>query len=70
MAIDPQCAAFFEEQRAFMKRTDESLRGDGSNGKPGLVLRVDRCEQHNTTVSKWMWIIAVAVIGVLFKSAF
>lgn len=67
MAIDPQCAAFFDEQREWMQKLDESIRG---NGKPGLNVRVDRCEQYNRSVSKWMWIIAVAVVTALANSVF
>ena len=70
MAIDPQCMTFFTEQRAFMKRTDEALGGDGSDGKPGLVLRVDRNTQQGARTAKWMWIIAVAVVTGLAKLVF
>ena len=67
MAIDPQCSDFFLDFRDFMKRTDESLGGDG---KPGLNLRVDRCEQQNASVSKWKWIVIALATAALFKATF
>ena len=67
MAIDPQCLQCFADQHEMLTRIDQAIRG---NGKPGLNTRVDRCERQNATVSRWMWVIAVAAMGALFKSAF
>jgi hypothetical protein len=68
--IDPQCLAFFMEQRAFMKRTDDALQGDGSDGKPGLRLRVDRNAQSIAANNKWKWIVIALATAALFKATF
>lgn len=39
-------------------RLDESIRG---NGKPGILLRVDRLEQSARQQGKWMWMIIGAL---------
>lgn len=39
------------------------------NGKPGLIIRLDRVEQRHKVVSKLVWAVVVAVVG-LSVSAF
>ena len=67
MAIDPECGRRFEEMHTLLVGIDEAIRG---NGKPGLNLRVDRCEQQNASVSKWKWIVIALATAALFKATF
>ena len=53
------CKTSFEVLFAKIDKLDESIRG---NGKPGILIRLDRLEQSAKTQSKLIWLIIGAVI--------
>jgi len=55
------CKTSFEVLFAKIDKLDESIRG---NGKPGILIRLDRLEQSAKTQSKLIWLIIGAVITV------
>lgn len=48
------CQREFEELQRKLDRLDEAIRG---NGKPGIVLRLDRLEQDTRRQSRLIWLI-------------
>ena len=53
------CKTSFEVLFAKIDKLDEAIRG---NGKPGILIRLDRLEQSAKTQSKLIWLIIGAVI--------
>jgi hypothetical protein len=53
------CEREFEEIRLKLDRLDEAIRG---NGKPGIVLRLDRIEQDARRLSKLVWLIVGSAV--------
>ena len=53
------CKTSFEVLFAKIDKLDESIRG---NGKPGILIRLDRLEQSAKTQSKLIWLIIGAAI--------
>ena len=67
MAIDPECSDQFKAIFEIVSRTDIAIRG---NGKPGLNLRMDRCERQNAVASKMMWIAVIAAATTICSTIF
>lgn len=53
------CKTSFEVLFNKIDKLDESIRG---NGKPGILIRLDRLEQDAKRQSKLIWLIIGAVI--------
>jgi len=53
-----QCSNQFEALHLKLDRLDEAIRG---NGKPGILIRLDRLEQDAKRQSKLIWLILGAV---------
>lgn len=49
----------FESIQRKLDRLDEAIRG---NGKPGILIRLDRLEQDAKRQSKLIWLIVGAVV--------
>ena len=49
----------FEIIHAKLDRLDEAIRG---NGKPGILIRLDRLEQDATRQAKLVWLIVGATV--------
>ncbi len=54
-----QCQGHFEAVHRKLDRLDEAVRG---NGKPGILIRLDRLEQDAKRQSKLIWLILGAVV--------
>jgi len=54
----PACEREFVYIRAKLDRIDEAIRG---NGKPGIVLRLDRLEQDARFYSRLVWVVIGSV---------
>ena len=52
----------FDEIKAVLVRLDDAIRG---NGKPGLVLRIDRLERSRATHNKVLWGLLAGGVGVV-----
>ncbi len=65
------CKGEFAEIKGKLDRLDESIRG---NGKPGILLRLDRLESAEAVRSRLLWIIAGSTVtlalGALWKIIF
>jgi hypothetical protein len=65
------CKAEFGEIKSKLDRLDEAIRG---NGKPGILLRLDRLESAEAVRSRLLWIIAGSTVtlalGALWKLIF
>jgi hypothetical protein len=65
------CKAEFGEIKSKLDRLDEAIRG---NGKPGILLRLDRLENNELRRSRLLWLIVGAAVtlavGGLWKLAF
>jgi len=57
-----QCQNQFESIHRKLDRLDEAIRG---NGKPGILIRLDRLEQDAKRQAKLTWLILGAVITAL-----
>ena len=57
-----QCQSQFESIHRKLDRLDEAIRG---NGKPGILIRLDRLEQDAKRQAKLIWLIIGAVITAL-----
>jgi len=57
-----QCQNNFEAIHRKLDRLDEAIRG---NGKPGILIRLDRLEQDAKRQAKLIWLILGAVITAL-----
>ena len=57
-----QCQNQFEGIHRKLDRLDEAIRG---NGKPGILIRLDRLEQDAKRQAKLIWLILGAVITAL-----
>ena len=55
------------EIKVSVKNIDEAIRG---NGEEGLKPRVKNLERRWSFVSKFLWVVMIAVIGVLVKLVF
>ena len=53
------CEREFAQIRAKLDRLDEAIRG---NGKPGIVLRLDRIEQDARRLGRLVWLIVGAAL--------
>jgi hypothetical protein len=53
------CKTSFEVLFAKIDKLDEAIRG---NGKPGIIIRLDRLEQDAKRQSKLIWLIIGAAI--------
>ena len=53
------CKGEFSAIHKKLDRLDEAIRG---NGKPGIMLRLDRLEISEATRRRLLWIIAAAVV--------
>ena len=48
-----------------LDRLDEAIRGTPGNGnRPGILVRLDRLEQHANNQSRLMWLVIATVITV------
>ena len=56
--------AQFDEIKAVLMRLDEAIRG---NGKPGLILRIDRLERSRALHNKALWGGLVLCVGVVTR---
>ena len=56
---DRVCKGEFIAIHRKLDRLDEAIRG---NGKPGILLRLDRLEMSEATRRRLLWIIAGAVV--------
>ena len=57
------CKEQFELLHEKLDRLDEAIRGTPGNGsRPGILVRLDRLEQHANRQSKLIWLIIGAVI--------
>ena len=54
-----QCQKHFEAIHSKLDRLDESIRG---NGKPGILIRLDRLEQDARRQGRLVWIVVAAAI--------
>ncbi len=52
------CKNEFAEIKDKIDRLDEAIRG---NGRPGLMVRIDRLEQSESKRMKLLWLIAASV---------
>ena len=52
-----ECARKFDMLFLKIDRLDEAIRG---NGKPGILVRIDRLEQSEMTRGKLLWLLAGA----------
>ena len=57
-----QCQNQLESIHRKLDRLDEAIRG---NGKPGILIRLDRLEQDAKRQAKLIWLIVGAVITAL-----
>ena len=57
-----QCQEHFRETHRKLDRLDEAVRG---NGRPGILLRLDRLEQDAKRQSKLIWLILGGVVTAL-----
>ncbi len=53
------CKTEFADLKTAINKLDNSIRG---NGKPGLLVRIDRLEQAEEVRSKLLWLIAASVV--------
>ena len=53
-----RCEKHFEEIHRKLDRLDEAVRG---NGRPGILIRLDRLEQDAKRQAKLIWLIMGAV---------
>jgi len=53
------CKGEFQAIHAKLDKMDEAIRG---NGKPGIMLRLDRLEMSEATRRRLLWIIAGSVV--------
>jgi len=58
--FDAVCKAEFERLNGKLDRLDGCLRG--SNGEPGMKVRLDRLEQSEVRRIKLLWMIAASVV--------
>ncbi len=63
---DRYCKGEFAEIKQTLAKIDESLRG---NGKPGILVRVDRLEQARKRWDRWWFLVIGAVVPVLAAAA-
>lgn len=56
------CQDHFEAIHAKLDRLDESIRG---NGRPGILLRLDRLEQSALRHGRLIWMIVGAALSAL-----
>ena len=54
-----QCTRHFEAIHNKLDRLDESIRG---NGKPGILIRLDRLEQDAKRQAKLVWLVVGAAV--------
>jgi len=52
------------EIKVVMLRLDEAVRG---NGKPGLILRIDRLERARAVHGKVVWGLAAGALGIMVQ---
>ncbi len=57
---DPTIEKHFEVIEAKLDRLDEAIRG---NGKPGILIRLDRLEQDAKRQAKLVWLIVGATVA-------
>ena len=65
------CKPQFEAVHVKLDKLDEAIRG---NGKPGILVRLDRLESAEMTRSRLLWIIAgstvTLVVGAVWNLVF
>ena len=56
------CKDEFAQIHTKLDKLDESIRG---NGKPGILVRLDRLEQRDVKRNKFVWIVVGAVVSAI-----
>ena len=56
---DQQCQKQFDVLFAKLDKLDQSIRG---NGKPGIMVRLDRLEQSSRLTGRFFWLVTGALI--------
>ena len=64
---EPTLERHFEVIHAKLDRLDEAIRG---NGKPGIMIRLDRLEQDAKRQAKLVWLIVGATVVAAVSSVF
>jgi len=65
--IEPPLERHLEVIHAKLDRLDEAIRG---NGKPGIMIRLDRLEQDAKRQAKLVWLIVGATVVAAISSIF
>ena len=64
---EPTAEKHFEVIHAKLDRLDEAIRG---NGKPGIMIRLDRLEQDAKRQARLVWLIVGATVVAAVSSIF
>ena len=56
------CKDEFAQVHTKLDKLDESIRG---NGKPGILVRLDRLEQRDAKRNKFVWLVVGALVSAI-----